>query len=178
MSDFITLARPYARAAFEYAREHGKLEHWSKSLALLAEIAKDKHMVKLLHAPKLSRTEKAKLLIRVAGDELDKHGENFVHLLAENGRLHILAVIAQAYEDYRATLEGSVDATVVSAHEVSDEQKQSIIASLEKRLGKKVSLDSKVDPSLIGGAIIKAGDLVIDGSIKSRLQKLASAMAH
>lgn len=178
MSDFITVARPYARAAFEYAQAHNAVTAWSDSLGLLAAVVKDPAMQALLDNPRLSRTQRAELLIKVCGDQLDAAGKNLVNLLAENGRLKALPEIAGQFEFYRAQLEGTVDATLVSAQAASDEQLKKIAKALETRLGKKVNLQSEVDESLIGGAVIKAGDLVIDGSLKSRLEKLSAAILH
>lgn len=178
MSDFITVARPYARAAFEYAQAHNAVNAWSDSLGLLAAVVKDPAMQTLLDNPRLSRAQRAELLVKVCGDKLDQAGKNLVNLLAENGRLKALPEIAEQYEVYRAELEGTVEATLVSAQAASDEQIRKIAKALETRLGKKVNLQSEVDESLIGGAVIKAGDLVIDGSLKSRLEKLSTAILH
>lgn len=178
MSEFITIARPYARAAFEYARAQNAVDAWSDNLGLLAAVVKDPAVQALLSSPRLSRQQRAELLIRICGDELDESGKNLIHLLAENGRLKALPEIAGQYEVYRAELEGTVDAMLLSAQAVSQEQLKKVAKALETRLGKKVNLQSEVDESLIGGAIIKAGDVVIDGSLKSRLEKLSAAILH
>lgn len=178
MSDFITVARPYARAAFEYAQAHKAVSAWSESLGLLAAVAKDHTVEALLDNPGLSREQRAELLIRICGDKLDQAGKNLIRLLAENGRLKALPEIAEQYEVYRAELEGTVEATLLSAQAVSREQLAKVAKALEARFGKKVNLQSEVDESLIGGAIIKAGDMVIDGSLKSRLEKLSAAISR
>lgn len=176
MSEIITAARPYARAAFEYAREHKVVDAWSKSLALLAAVAVDSKVQSLLDNPRLSHTERADMLIGICKGELDTGCENLIRLLAENHRLKLLPEIFNEYEIHRAELEGIVEATLISAREVSAPQLQKITKALETRLGKKVQLQSKVDESLIGGAVIKAGDMVIDGSLKSRLEKMSTAI--
>lgn len=176
MSDYITVARPYARAAFEYAQTQNAVNAWSDSLGLLAAVVKDPTVQALLDNPRLSRGKRAEMLITICDEKLDQAGKNLINLLAENGRLKALPEIAEQYEVYRAELEGTVDATLLSAQAVSAEQLKKVAKALETRLGKKVNLQSEVDESLIGGAIIKAGDMVIDGSLKSRLEKLSAAI--
>lgn len=178
MSEFITVARPYARAAFEYAQAHKAVVAWSENLGLLAAVVKDHTVEELLDNPRLTREQRAELLIRICGDKLDQAGKNLVKLLAENGRLKALPEIAEQYEVYRTELEGTVEATLLSAQTVSAEQLAKVAKALEARFGKKVKLQSEVDESLIGGAIIRAGDMVIDGSLKSRLEKLSAAISH
>lgn len=178
MSDFVTIARPYARAAFEYAQAHKAVKAWSDSLGLLAAVVQDPTVQALLDNPRLTREQRAELLIKICSDKLDQAGKNLVKLLAENGRLKALPEIAEQYEVYRAELEGTVEAKLLSAQAVSEEQLTKVAKALEARFGKKVNLQSEVDESLIGGAIIKAGDVVIDGSLKSRLEKLSAAISH
>ncbi len=178
MTDFTTIARPYSRAVFEYARDTGAIEAWSDRLALLAAVVSNDEIKVLLDNPRISRQERTALLIKVCREHLDQAGENFIRLLAENSRLTALPAIAREYEHYCADLKGMVEATLVSAQEIDPAAVASIGAALEKRLGKKVSLQSEIDTSLIGGAVIKAGDLVIDGSMKSRLEKLSQILAH
>lgn len=176
MSEITTAARPYARAAFEYAREHKVVDAWSQSLALLAAVVVDSKVRSLLDNPRLSHTQRADMLIGICEGKLDTGCENLIRLLAENHRLRLLPEILVEYEIRRAELEGTVEATLISAKDVSDTQLKKIAKALETRLGKKVQLQSRIDESLIGGAIIKAGDRVIDGSIKSRLEKMSAAI--
>lgn len=176
MSEITTAARPYARAVFEYAREHKVVDAWSESLALLAAVAGDDKVRSLLDNPRLSHTQRADMLIGICKGKLDAGCENLIRLLAENHRLRLLPEIFTEYEIHRAELEGTVEATLISARDVSEPQLKKIAKALEARLGKKVHLQSKVDESLIGGAVIKAGDMVIDGSIKSRLEKMSAAV--
>ena len=176
MSDFTTIARPYARAAFEYAQAHKAIDKWSESLGLLAAVVQDSLVQGLLRNPKLTRIQRAELLIKICKDKLDEHGKNFIRLLADNNRIDALTEIAMQYEVYRAELEGTVEATLTSAQAVDKAHLKKISAALESRLGKKVKLQNDIDESLIGGAVIKAGDIVIDGSLKSRLEKLSAAV--
>ena len=118
------------------------------------------------------------MFITVCEDKIDQRAKNFIQLLAENDRIQLLPEIAALYEHYRAEAEGSIEAEVISANETSDEQLAKIAAALKTRLGKEVRITSKIDPSLIGGAIIRAGDMVIDGSVSGRLSKLSTALTN
>ena len=178
MSETITLARPYARAVFRLAREQDRLADWSQTLALLGAIVADPLMQAIIDSPRLSRAEVAQLVIDVAGEGLDEYGRNLVRLLAEKGRLSILPDIAALYERLRAEAEGSIEAEVVTAQPLDETQLATLAERLQARLGKAVQLHQRVDESLLGGAIIRAGDLVIDGSLKTRLEKLASALTR
>jgi F-type H+-transporting ATPase subunit delta len=178
MSEITTAARPYARAAFEVAKEKGTLQVWSDQLAFMAAVANDPQMRAVLDSPALTRSQRADLMISVCGDHIDDQAKNLVKLLAENGRLAVLPEIAALYEVMRAEAEGSVDAEVISAQDVSDAQLAKIAEALKGRLGREVKLTTRIDDSLIGGAIVRAGDLVIDGSIRGRLAKLAAALSR
>ena len=172
------LARPYARAAFGLAREAGQFGQWSERLHLLAAVTADERVRAALRAPRLTRRQRAEVILRICGEHLDDGSRNLVRLLAENGRLELLPEVARQFEGLRADAEGRVDAEVRSATPLSEEQEQRIAAGLRKRLDRDVTLHCEVDESLLGGAIIRAGDLVIDGSLKGRLERLASRLAH
>ena len=172
------LARPYAAAAFELASENERRAEWSDMLALLAGIASDERVAGILRAPRLSAQERGELVLSIAGDHLDEGGRNLVRLLAANGRLLLLPDVAQRFEALRAEAESRVDAFVTSAVELDDGQRERIGDSLAKRLKREIRLHCEVDPALIGGAVIRAGDLVIDGSLHGRLTRLASRLAH
>ncbi len=178
MSETITLARPYARAVFGLAQEQGRLAEWSDTLALLAAIVDDPLMRATIDSPRLSRAEVADVIIDVAGEALDEQGRNLLRLLAEKGRLPLLPDIAALYRRLQAEAEGTVQAEVVSALPLDEAQLEALAARLRARLGKEVRLVQKVDESLLGGAIVRAGDLVIDGSLKTRLEQLASALTR
>lgn len=178
MADFTTAARPYARAAYNLATDTSCVEDWSDALGLMAAVAGDAAMAEVLDNPQLGRDQKGELLIKVIGDKLTEQQKNLVKLMAENGRLQALAEVVNQFEIYRAEAEGKIDAEVVSAFALSDEQEQAIIAALKIRLGREVTLSTTVDESLIGGAVIKAGDIVIDGSMKSQLELLALSLSR
>jgi len=178
MSEFITTARPYARAAFDIANTHGEQQHWTDMLVFMAAVAHDPTMIALLDSPGLSQSQSAEMFISVCEEKIDQRGKNFIKLLAENGRIKLLPEITALYEHYRAEAEGTIDAEVISASEVSESQLTKIAAALKARLGKEVRLTSKIDTTLIGGAIIRAGDMVIDGSLSGRLDKLSNSLVN
>jgi F-type H+-transporting ATPase subunit delta len=178
MAETTTIARPYAQAAFELAREQGTLAKWSEALALASAVATDGGIRKLIGSPRVTRGQLADLVIDICGTRLDDAARNFVRVLADNGRLGVLPQIAALFEALRAEAEGVIEADMVSAFAVDEAQKSGIAAALKARLGREVTLTCSVDPELIGGAVIRAGDLVIDGSVKGKLAKLASALNH
>ncbi|MFC5694548.1 F0F1 ATP synthase subunit delta [Pseudomonas sp. GCM10022186] len=176
MAELTTLARPYAKAAFEYAQAHQQLAAWSAMLGLAAAVSQDDTMQRVLKAPRLTSAEKAKAFIEAVGDKLEVQAQNFVHVLSENGRLVLLPEIAEQFELYKAEQEKSVDVEVTSAFALSDEQQDKLAKVLSARLSREVRLHAVEDSSLIGGVVIRAGDLVIDGSVRGKLAKLAEAL--
>lgn len=175
MSQEITLARPYARAAFAIARDRGDLAGWSKALAFSARVAADPRVAPLLGHPGLADADAVELL---AADGAAAEQRDFLALLAANGRLGLLAEIAGLYEDLRAEAENVVRATVTSAAELSEAEMAGIRAALERRFGAAVEVETAVDATLIGGAVISAGDVVIDGSLRGKLARLQSALSQ
>jgi F-type H+-transporting ATPase subunit delta len=173
MADFTTTARPYARAVYQQATETSSVDAWGDALALMAMVANDAAMSKVLDNPQLSGEQKGELLLKVIGDKLDAQQTNLIKLMAENGRLKALPEVADQFEVYRAEAEGKIDAEVVSAFALTDEQEQAIVATLKTKLGREITLTTSIDESLIGGVVIKAGDTIIDGSMKSQLESLA-----
>lgn len=175
MSEFITVARPYAKAAFDFAVENQSVERWQQMLAFTAVVTRNEQMAELLSgvvAPEtLSNT-----FIAVCGDELDEHGQNFIRVMAENGRLLVLPAVLQQFIELRAALESTVEVEVLSSSALNDTQQAKIIAAMEKRLSRKVKLNCKIDKSVLAGVIIRAGDLVIDGSVRGRLERLADVL--
>ncbi len=178
MSELTTLARPYATAAFELASEQKQYDHWSDMLRFMAAVAHDGTMRAVLDSPRLSEEQTAELFIAVCEEKVDDQGRNFIRLLAENRRLTLLPEITALYEFMRREAEGRIDAEVVSAQEISKQQLAAIGNALKARFGREVNLTTRTDSDLLGGAIIRAGDLVIDGSIRGRLDKLTTALTH
>jgi len=176
MAELTTIARPYAEAIFKRAGETKRFPAWSDALQLMATIASDETMAEVIAGAQLSKTQVADIFNEVAGDKLDQEGKNLVKLLAENGRLSLLPEIAAMYEIQRAEAEGSIDAEIISAFAVSDAQRSKVSESLKQRLGREINLSVTIDESLVGGVIIRAGDMVIDGSVRGKLEKLASTV--
>jgi len=174
MAERITTARPYAKAIFALARKGNTLAATSAGLVRAAEVAADPRVRALLGNPHVTPAQLAELVSGVAGPALDEHGRNFVSLLAQNRRLGFLPEIAALFELMKSELENAVDVEVIAASQLTPDQESRYAAALQKKLGRSVRLHTKVDGSLIGGAVLKAGDLVIDGSIKGRLERLAT----
>ena len=172
------LARPYARAVFELAKQQGRFQDWSDKLMLMAAVVGNPTMQALLDNPRLTRADTGELVIRACGEDLGDHAVNLLRILAENSRLFQLPMIAALYSELRDEAEGTIEADVVSASPLSDEQKSAIASALKKRLGRDVQLNCSVNEDLVGGAVIRAGDLVIDGSAVEHLRQLANALVH
>jgi F-type H+-transporting ATPase subunit delta len=178
MAERTTIARPYAVAAFGVAQEKKVLKQWSEMLMLAAHVAAHPDVGRLLGNPRVTRADLAVMICDIAGERFTTEMRNFVAVLADNRRLSCLPEIAALFEALRAEAERTVEAKVISAYPLDDGAKQRLIGSLAKKLGRSVSLVCEVDPSLIGGAIIRAGDLVIDGSARGQVDRLASVMSH
>lgn len=174
--DNTTLARPYAKAVFELANEAGKLADWSDFLAGLAKNLDQDAVMTMLNDPKLTPVQTGEVLLAALEGQLQPQQSNFIRLLAENDRLAVVTEISELFEDERARAEKISEVTVVSAFPVTDEQKATIKNKLTAHLGSDVRIDTEVDEALVGGAIIKIGDQVIDGSVRGRLAKLTAAM--
>ena len=173
MAELATLARPYANAVFETARADGSLEQWSRMLAFIVAVANETQVKRLLDSPDVGAEQKAFRLSEICGDELNDRARKLVQVLAGNKRLDILEQIYDQFEELRAAEEETLDVEVTSAYPLSDQESERMRAALSSKYGKEVSLTSTVDPNLIGGAGIRAGDTVIDGSLRGKLDKLA-----
>lgn len=175
MSELTTIARPYAKAAFDYAVENKAIAEWQQMLLFASEVARNEAMQDFLSGS-IAADKVADVFNGVCGEQLDQAGQNLVKVLAENGRLQALPDIAVLFNELKAEFEKTLDVDVTSAVELTDKQQADIGASLEKRLARKVKLNCNVDPALVAGVLIKAGDTVIDGSVKSKLNRLADAL--
>lgn len=178
MAEKATIARPYARAAFEFAQTNGTFRQWSEALAIASAVAGDPATRRLLNHPRVSAAQLVDLIADVAGDRLDASARNFMATLAQNRRLGLLPYIAKMYEALRADVEGVADVDVVSALPLDAAQQQRLTAALKTRLKRDVRLHCSVDAQLVGGAVVRWGDLVIDGSVKERLGRLAALIAN
>lgn len=176
MAELSTLARPYAKAAFEVALQDSALDSWSSMLGVSAAVAGEDSISAMLTDPSLSSERVAQSFIDILGDALETKGQNFIRLLAENKRLVLLPEIVELFETLKANQEKSVDVEITTAFEVSSEISDKLAAALKNRLQREIRLATSVDSSLIGGAVIRAGDTVIDSSVRGKLKKLAEAM--
>lgn len=177
MQDLSKLARPYAVAAFKQASEEGTVAEWSTMLENLVAVTRDPEMAGLISNPNLRSGEVADVIVDVCGERLSASGRNLVRLLAEFGRLGLIPEIESQYRDERARLERRTDVEVVSAYELTEAERNDLIVAMTRHLGNKVDVEVSVDPALIGGAIIRAGDTVIDGSVRGQLAELERTIA-
>ena len=176
MAELTTVARPYAKAVFQYALDKGELSQWSEMLALAALVASDETMSEFLTLPQLTSEKKAEVFTSICDGKLSDGGKNLIAQLAEHKRLEAIPAIHVLFEALLAEQEKSVDVNVESAFALSDVETEKLINSLKIKLGREVRLESTVNESLIGGVIIHAGDLVIDASVKGKLEKLANEL--
>jgi len=176
MAESITLARPYAKASFEVALAAGELSPWSQSLKLLASVAANDAVRKTMLSPALTAAEQASMLINLCGNELMPKAGNLIRLLAENKRLQLLPEISELFEALKANQEMTVDVELSTAFELNKDVVKKITQALQTRLNREIKLHTRVDKHLIGGAVIRAGDTVIDSSVRGKLTKLAEAM--
>ena len=176
MSELTTAARPYARAVFEMADESKDLAKWSETLAFMGAVVANEDVQTLLASPKMAKQAGADAFIKLCDKKLDDRAQNLVKMLPENNRLSLLPEMSVIYEALKDEAEGSIEALVTAAKKLTKAEETSIATALRKRLGCDVKLKVSVDESLLGGAIIRAGDLVMDGSLKGRLNKMTNVM--
>lgn len=176
MSELATLARPYAAAAFKRAKETGTAEKWSKSLAFMSAVLSDKAIIAIVDNPKVGSARLSALMLDICKEQVDPEAENFLKLLVQNNRLKLLPAIAEIFESFKAEDEGYVEVEVLTAYAFTKDAKQDFASKLEKTLNKKVHMNVSVDKSLIGGVLVRAGDRVIDGSIRGQLQQMQKAL--
>jgi len=178
MSEYTTQARPYAKAAFEVAQAESKQAEWSDALQFIDAVVCNDDFVAVIDNPSMGAEAKGDILVDICGDKLSETQKNFIKVMAENSRLMLMPEIVVLYEALRATAENTVEATAIAAYALSDAQVQSMTDALKKKLGCDVTLTTEVDSSLIGGVIIRAGDLVIDGSTQAKIGSLTQAVSH
>ena len=176
MAEPSTIARPYAEAAFRLADAKGALADWSAALANLAAVAADARVKAAVGDPNLSAAKVAGLFVSILAGKLSGEAENFVRVLAENGRLEVLADIRLQYETLRNEREGVVEAEIISAFEMDAAQVADLVQRLEKKTGRKVTTKVSIDKNLIGGVKVVIGDKVIDGSARAQLSALEAAL--
>lgn len=176
MTDNTTIARPYAQAAFEQASEEAEIVQWSSQLKLLGQIVADPKMHALLSNPRVSEQQLLEIITALCGNSLSATRLNFIKILISAGRLKYAAQMSVLFEQHWAEAEGRLDVNVISAYELMPEQKTSIAEAMARRLGKKINVSSLVDQSLIGGMVVRAGDSVIDVSLRGQLDELRRSL--
>lgn len=178
MAELVTIARPYAEAAFRLAVENRNLAAWSGMLALLESVVADEAIAGSISDPGVDRDALASMLLGAFGEKLDGQGRNFLQVLADNGRLLLMPQIRAGFEELRRESEGVLEARIISALPISDEQVSGLRAALEAKYSRKVNTQVEVDPHLIGGVRIVVGDKVIDATVRGRLDAMAAALAQ
>jgi len=177
MAEAITVARPYAQAAFDVARELGELKSWSDILQSVAQAVINPEVRAIITSPRIIKSQLVELMLALSDGKASEIQRNFIKLLIEGQRLILLPEIVMLFEIMRAEAEKNVDVMVTSAFDLSEAQKQKISEALQKRMGRQIRLSCETDSKLLGGVIIRAGDKVIDGSARTHLSELANALA-
>ncbi|MFD0966688.1 F0F1 ATP synthase subunit delta [Seminibacterium arietis] len=175
MSELTTIARPYAKAAFDFAVEQSAVDKWNEMLKFMSEVVKNENL-QLLLTGSLSAQKIADTVILICGEQLDQYGQNFIRLMAENKRLTVLPTVLKLFNHYMEEYQAISEVEVISAQPLSIEQQNKIVEAMEKRLARKVKLDCNVDSALIAGTIIRTNDFVIDASSRGQLQRLANEL--
>jgi len=175
MSELITIARPYAKAAFDFACQQDEIKHWQKMLSFAAEIS-DHHTIANLLRENIAYDVLADLFISLCGKRLNEFGKNFIRIMAENKRLSLLSEVLQLFQQYCAERDSITDVEVISVVKLTKSQENKIAKAMEKCLSQKINLTNKIDKSIISGLIIRGRDMVIDQSIRGRLERLTDAL--
>jgi F-type H+-transporting ATPase subunit delta len=176
MSELATLARPYAVAVFKRAKETATTKKWSENLALMSAVLSNNDISVVIDNPKVNKQALSAFMLDICQGQVSEEAENLLQLLVQNNRLTLVPIIATLFEAYKTEDEGYVDVEVIVAYAFTKEEKPKFASTLEKTLGKKVNMNVTVDKSLIGGALVRAGDRVIDGSIRGQLQHMQKTL--
>ena len=178
MAEPVTIARPYAEAAFKLAIESGKLQQWSDMLELVEAVVRDESVASRIGDPNIDEQALQGAILGALGERLDGQGRNLVQVLVANGRLDLVPHVRELFEGLKREHEGVLEARIISAMPIGDDQVRPLLAALEAKYGRKVSAQVEVDPELIGGARIVVGDKVIDATVRGRLDAMAAALTH
>ena len=177
MAELTTLARPYAKAVFDAAQDQNAVDQWDQALAFAAQVAADQEVKKILANPGLTEQRKAELFVEtLEGESLPEGLRNFLLILAENKRLALLPTIAMLFHELAAEDQRTIDVELIAPFELEDAETDKLVTALKTRLGRNVQVSTSVDESLIGGVLVRAGDTVIDGSVRGRLNRLAEQL--
>lgn len=175
MSEQITIARPYAEAAFSFAKDQSKVNEWQMMLTFAAEVSQQSAIKSLMNSD-IRAEAIATIFIDICEDQLDEYQKNFIRVVAENHRLSFLPEVLELYANYRQELDSTIEADLISASQLSSAQLEKISKAIEKKLNRKINLNTSIDSSLLSGFIVRAGDFVIDNSIKAQLTRLSLAV--
>ena len=178
MAEPVTIARPYAEAAFKLAREQNALASWADAISLIDALVADPQIQSVIGSPNVSADQMESLLLGIIGDRIPGEARNFIQVLVRNHRLDVMPFIHLLFEDLKREHEGVLEVTVISAHPLSDAQVKGLVDTLAAKHGRKVTANVEVDPELIGGVRIVMGDKVIDASVRGRLEAMAVALTH
>lgn len=178
MTELATLSRPYANALFDLATEAKQLEEWSKTMATLDAAANDATVALMLSSPEFTANDKAKRLATLCADEVSSDAERFLQALAEHDRLGLIQEVREQYEALRAEQERSLEVEIISARALTESQEALLVSALEQKFDKEISSTVRIDEALVGGAVIRAGDVIIDGSVRGRLTKLVDTLVQ
>lgn len=173
MSELITLARPYAKAAYEFAKSVDKVTEWQKQLAVAAGLAEHDTVADIFSDPDVTDDQ---LVSLIAGEHVDEHYHNFIQLMIDNDRLTLLPEVAKLYQHYYEEDSGAQTVEVYAAAPLSEEQQKRMIEALSRRTGKDINLNIEIDETLLGGAKIYCGDLVIDGTLSGKVERLKTEL--
>lgn len=176
MAELTTLARPYAKAAFIVAKNDKDLAGWSTALETASAVSSNEKVKSLLSSPNLTDKQKSTSFCELCGTDLSEKQQNFIHILSHNTRIALLPEISELFELYKANQEKSIDVSLESAFVITSDIEKQLVAALSKKLDRDVTLQASVNESLLGGVLIRAGDTVIDGSVRGRLAKLADTL--
>ena len=178
MAELVTIARPYAEAAFRLSLEQGNAQRWSEMLELLEAVVTDQDVASRVGDPNFDDRALESLILGTLGERLDGHARNLVQVLLQNGRLDVVPQVRALFDELRREREGVLEATIIAAMHVDDAQFRQLVSTLEKKFGRKVNAHVEIDPELIGGARIVVGDKVIDATVRGKLDAMAAALAH
>ena len=178
MAELATIARPYANAVFDVAKLNGSLDQWSAMLSVLDATSEDPRVAQMLDSPDMPAAVQAQKLAEICGDEIDASARLFLQSLADNDRLSILAEVREQFELLRAEEQRSLEVEVISAFPLTAQQSDELKTALNRRFNKEITIEASIDASLLGGALIRAGDIVIDGSVRGKLNKLAETLVQ
>ncbi|WP_419149082.1 F0F1 ATP synthase subunit delta [Pseudoalteromonas 'SMAR'] len=175
MSELTTIARPYAKAAFELAVDKGTVEAWNDMLFFAGQVTSDEQ-VKTLLGSIATEAEQSDVIIKLCAEQLNEQGQNLIKLMAENERLAAIPAVAELFAELKADYEKEIEVDVVSATALADDAQAKLVAALEKRFARKVKLNCSIDEAIVSGLVIKAGDTVIDGSVRGKLERLTTSL--